>query len=532
MESVSKRLRFDEDEEEEDWKGEEVEIFFNGLMQHGQDWRKITAALGRQGFRRGEAEVIALFEQHSGYLSTPDASAVGLQAIVADYQRLMKMATQGSTRQQKKNYADSGAFEQRAADPEGNITQKNVTSQSVQRRPRKQNICKHRRYNVMVSKLTDTGKNIRKWLINEKAVRWGLAEWFYSHLESDFLLSNDFGDILSTEMRIPPGARLTLNEWGRVRAAMCSMYPNGAKPRRLSQKFLAEERGRMQRHVEKTRAVGSVRLAARECVLAKYPWDGLPRRAVVANSAVTPKKVRVIFTSSSTTLVDDTDVALLYTQPELMLQQIAPVFSAPMTPTTAGPGNSNVWEASGGSYSFMVSPPRAVDASSAGVSVEIDLWQLSEVLDLLDSKRQMLADLWKLNEESTCLTDEHLKRSAALTELNARLNPLAETLSRPLNNAEGNVVNSKKNSISALATAVTREAAKDVEDPVITSAVAKCVGLLMYAAATVSSWQAPQDLRSIIESLQFCLKKDDPAYASLMNAADAFTDAANACGFS
>ncbi|KAJ8903158.1 hypothetical protein NDN08_004269 [Rhodosorus marinus] len=527
MEPVSKRLKFDEDDASSAWTEDEIGVFFDSFKIHGMKSELIATALGRRGFRRGRAEVEALFNGHRTYLSSSAASALGLFAVVVDAQR-KSVATEGNV--------DSEVLTFRAEDGLENTNVKSQDDPSIRRRPRKRRLQKHSKYDAMVTKLTDANAQVRNWLTNDLAVRWALAEWFYSTVEVQFFQWSEFSDALHTEMRIPNGTKLTRAEWGRVREAMCAMYPGGAKPRRLSPAFLAEERARLYSHVEKTRAIGSMSLAVRERVLAKHPWDGLPRKAMVASaSANTPKRVRVSFSSMYIALVEDLDVGPIYSPSDIYsIPQAGLMPGLTITPTNASgqPGWIPPQSPSGimtSPLGIAASPPRPMEMNS-GVTLELDLRQLAEVLTLLDTKKEHLVELWKLNNETQVLTDEHIRRCGALSELNSTLTPLTDSLRGPVAApANGSTTaTTSSTAIPALAKALVRSSGVEEDQKVLlVSCVEKCMAVLFRAASVVHSWHYPTDLNALVDSLGFNASSNGVALNILKQAATQFNETVN-----
>jgi hypothetical protein len=84
-------------------------------------------------------------------------------------------------------------------------------------------------------------------LVSSPLRRFIIAEWVYSSLDRGYFLRNEFQECLS-EMGLPHVAMLSRTEWTAIRGVM-------GRPRRLSARFLQEERKKLKRYRDDIRLV-------------------------------------------------------------------------------------------------------------------------------------------------------------------------------------------------------------------------------------------------------------------------------------
>jgi hypothetical protein len=82
--------------------------------------------------------------------------------------------------------------------------------------------------------------------LNARARRWCMFEFFYSAIDRPWFMAGGLGDMLS-HLGLGGFTKLTRKEWNALRTGL-------GKPRRLSLKFLREERARLERWRETARA--------------------------------------------------------------------------------------------------------------------------------------------------------------------------------------------------------------------------------------------------------------------------------------
>lgn len=112
-------------------------------------------------------------------------------------------------------------------------------------------------------------------------VKWCLMEFFDSYVDYAYLNFSEFSDVLEKEMGIDANIVLNTREWRFVRKAMCNLFSSGTKPRRLSKKFLEEERQRL----------WSYRNLVRQYLMSSqpvefYPWAPCPSKTLSVGSKV------------------------------------------------------------------------------------------------------------------------------------------------------------------------------------------------------------------------------------------------------
>eukprot|EP00871_Galdieria_phlegrea_P003832 jgi/Galph1/444/GphlegSOOS_G5281.1 len=112
-------------------------------------------------------------------------------------------------------------------------------------------------------------------------VKWCLIEFFDAFIDRSYLNFSEFSDVLYREMGVDSNILLRPNEWRMIRKEMCELFSSSTKPRRLSQKFLAEERERLK----------SYRLLVRQYLadprsVVFYPWAPCPYQEITVGSKV------------------------------------------------------------------------------------------------------------------------------------------------------------------------------------------------------------------------------------------------------
>ncbi|EME29817.1 MYB domain transcription factor family [Galdieria sulphuraria] len=152
---------------------------------------------------------------------------------------------------------------------------------TIETRPNKTALQCDTNYNTF-----DTGSTARNVLeqvlsMDTGIVRWCLMEFFDSYVDSTYLNFSEFSDVLEKEMGIDTNILLSNREWHFLRKAMCDIFSSGTKPRRLSKKFLLEERQRLcsYRNLVRQYLINSQQVEF-------YPWAPCPSKSLTVGSKV------------------------------------------------------------------------------------------------------------------------------------------------------------------------------------------------------------------------------------------------------
>ncbi|GBG78256.1 hypothetical protein CBR_g26287 [Chara braunii] len=223
--------------------------------------------------------------------------------------RLPSGAVQGSSGEEIVTHPKGGAEHTRGGTG-GSVT--TGSEHPTSPKPREPATCAH----VTTGLKGASGKaRLMHALLSPSVQRWCMCEWFYSDIDLPWFIRNEFVEYLQ-HLGLGHVTRLTRVEWGEIRSSL-------GKPRRLSQAFLREERGKLALHRELARnhyqemRSGVVEgfsqdfakpLAVGQRVTARHPKKGQIHDGSVLT--VDRGRCRVQFdrTDLGVELVEDTDV--------------------------------------------------------------------------------------------------------------------------------------------------------------------------------------------------------------------------------
>ncbi|MCO5608511.1 hypothetical protein L7F22_062722 [Adiantum nelumboides] len=155
-------------------------------------------------------------------------------------------------------------------------------------------------------------------LSSEKVRRWCIYEWFYSAIDLPWFARNEFVEYLN-HAGLGHVPRLTRAEWGVIRGSL-------GKPRRLSKRFLKEERDKLESYRDSVRKhYQEVRLGQREGL----PTD-LPRPLTVGQRVIARHpKTKEVYNGSILT-VDRNRCRVQFDRPEMGVELVADIDCMPV----------------------------------------------------------------------------------------------------------------------------------------------------------------------------------------------------------
>ncbi|XP_020105525.1 protein ALWAYS EARLY 2 isoform X3 [Ananas comosus] len=150
--------------------------------------------------------------------------------------------------------------------------------------------------------------------------RWCVFEWFYSAIDYPWFAKSEFVEYLN-HVRLGHVPRLTRAEWGVIRSSL-------GKPRRLSKKFLQEEREKLQRYRDSVRVhYAELRAGVREGL----PNDLARPLSVGQRVIACHPKTREIHDGSVLT-VDRNRCRVQFDRPELGVEFVMDIDCMPLNP--------------------------------------------------------------------------------------------------------------------------------------------------------------------------------------------------------
>eukprot|EP00250_Pteridium_aquilinum_P014030 c21731_g1_i1 orf=621-4265(+) len=155
-------------------------------------------------------------------------------------------------------------------------------------------------------------------LSSEKVRRWCIYEWFYSAIDLPWFARNEFVEYLN-HAGLGHVPRLTRAEWGVIRGSL-------GKPRRLSKRFLQEERDKLESYRDSVRKhYQEVRLGQRDGL----PTD-LPRPLTVGQRVIARHpKTKEVYNGSILT-VDRNKCRVQFDRPEMGVELVADIDCMPV----------------------------------------------------------------------------------------------------------------------------------------------------------------------------------------------------------
>ncbi|MCO5597679.1 hypothetical protein L7F22_051760 [Adiantum nelumboides] len=155
-------------------------------------------------------------------------------------------------------------------------------------------------------------------LSSEKVRRWCIYEWFYSAIDLPWFARNEFVEYLN-HAGLGHVPRLTRAEWGVIRGSL-------GKPRRLSKRFLKEERDKLEAYRDSVRKhYQEVRLGQRDGL----PTD-LPRPLTVGQRVIARHpKTKEVYNGSILT-VDRNRCRVQFDRPEMGVELVADIDCMPV----------------------------------------------------------------------------------------------------------------------------------------------------------------------------------------------------------
>lgn len=151
--------------------------------------------------------------------------------------------------------------------------------------------------------------------------RWCLYEWFYSAIDYPWFARSEFVEYLN-HVRLGHVPRLTRVEWGVIRSSL-------GKPRRLSKKFLQEEREKLEQYRESVRShYAELRTGVREGL----PTDLARPLSVGQRVIACHPKTREIHDGSILT-VDCNRCRVQFDRPELGVEFVMDIDCMPLNPS-------------------------------------------------------------------------------------------------------------------------------------------------------------------------------------------------------
>ncbi|XP_061349128.1 protein ALWAYS EARLY 3 [Gastrolobium bilobum] len=151
--------------------------------------------------------------------------------------------------------------------------------------------------------------------------RWCTFEWFYSAIDYPWFLKREFAEYLD-HVGLGHAPRLTQIEWGVIRSSL-------GRPRRFSEKFLIEEKHKLNQYRESVRSYYAEFLAGRKEGL---PTD-LAQPLIVGQRVIAiHPKTREIHDGSILT-VDHCRCRVQFDQPELGVEFVMDIDCMPMYPS-------------------------------------------------------------------------------------------------------------------------------------------------------------------------------------------------------
>lgn len=155
-------------------------------------------------------------------------------------------------------------------------------------------------------------------LSSEKVRRWCVYEWFYSAIDLPWFARNEFVEYLN-HAGLGHVPRLTRAEWGVIRGSL-------GKPRRLSKRFLQEERDKLEAYRDTVRKhYQEVRLGQRDGL----PTD-LPRPLTVGQRVIARHpKTKEVYNGSILT-VDRNKCRVQFDRPEMGVELVADIDCMPV----------------------------------------------------------------------------------------------------------------------------------------------------------------------------------------------------------
>ncbi|KAJ6837548.1 protein ALWAYS EARLY 2-like isoform X2 [Iris pallida] len=150
--------------------------------------------------------------------------------------------------------------------------------------------------------------------------RWCAFEWFYSAIDYPWFAKTEFVEYLN-HVKLGHIPRLTRVEWGVIRSSL-------GKPRRLSKKFLQEEREKLEQYRESVRThYAELRIGVREGL----PTDLARPLSVGQRVSACHPKTREIHDGSVLT-VDRSRFRIQFDRPELGVEFVMDVDCMPLNP--------------------------------------------------------------------------------------------------------------------------------------------------------------------------------------------------------
>jgi len=173
----------------------------------------------------------------------------------------------------------------------------------------------------MTDELAITKAKLTHCLSSVKLRRWCAYEWFYSGIDLPWFEKNEFVEYLN-HARLGRVPRLTRAEWGVIRSSL-------GKPRRLSQRFLQEEREKLEQYRESVRAIHN-KIRVGDC-------DSVP--VDLALPSYVGQKVIACHPTSREThhgsilAVDQNRFRVQFHRPELGIEFVMDIDCMPMNPS-------------------------------------------------------------------------------------------------------------------------------------------------------------------------------------------------------
>lgn len=168
--------------------------------------------------------------------------------------------------------------------------------------------------------INDSKERLHHCLSSRNFRKWCFCEWFYSAIDYPWFAKTEFVEYLN-HVKLGHVPRLTRVEWGVIRSSL-------GKPRRLSQKFLEEEREKLEQYRESVRAhYAELRVGTKEGL----PTDLARPLSVGQRVSACHPKSREIHDGSILT-VDHSRCRVQFDRPELGVEFIWDAECMPLNP--------------------------------------------------------------------------------------------------------------------------------------------------------------------------------------------------------